>query len=201
MSSHQEGERALTTTVLVRMGDEELIEAAATSIDLDSPDFELQPVDSRSNNRAAIVPLSSVKNVVLDRRVADGEFKTGGHLYSHVQKVVIRFWDGEVVKGLVRHMPKRRRYGIEVELLNTARETIEVLAIPYTAIKGIFFVKSWDGRGGEFVRETGHWKERAGDTPLVDLLGEIRSLDQMRAQGALSDDEFVKRRRFVLDRI
>ena len=46
-----------------------------------------------------------------------------------------------------------------------------------------------------------YWKVRAGDTPLVELLGEIRSLDQMRSQGALSDDEFAKRRRFVLDRI
>ncbi len=184
----------------MRMRDEELIEGSVAAIDLDRPDFELTPA-GLGNNRTVLIPLSAVKSIVLERRSPDGEYFTGGHLYSHVQKAVIHFWDGETMKGFMRHAPKRCGHGIQVELLNVARETIEALAIPHTAIKGVFYVKTWDSRAGEFVRETGHWGPHNGETPLVDLLGEIRTLDQLRADGSLSADEFVRRRRFVLDRI
>jgi hypothetical protein len=201
VSTDQEGERALPRPVLVRLRDDELLEGVARSIDLDQPDLELEVSDAGSNNRSVFLPLSSVKLVQLDRHVADGEFKVAGHLYQHVQKAVLRFWDGDVRKGYLRRAPRRCAHAIEVELLSTDRESIEVLAIPYSAIKGVFLVKAWDSRAGEFVRETGHWRFRDGDTPLVDLLGEIRNLDHLREQGSLSDEEFVQRRRYVLDRI
>ncbi len=201
MNTHQVRERDEIKTVLVRMADDELIEGVISALDLDQPDFELTARDEGSNNRQMLVPLAAVKSILIERRYADGEFSGAGHLHGQPQKVVVRFWDGEVMKGLVRHAPKRCRYGLQIEILNTARDMVEVLAIPHSAIKGLFFVKSWDSRAGEYVRETGHWELHRGETPLVDLLGEIRSLGKLRADGTLSDDEFVRRRRFVLDRI
>jgi hypothetical protein len=200
VSTEQEGEETLPKAVVVRMRDDELIEGAAV-VDLDRPDLELQLADARSNNRTAIIPFASVKHVVLDRHASDGEFKVAGHLYAHVQKAVLRFWDGTVLKGYLRRAPRRHSHALEVELLSVGRDSIQVLAIPYNALKGVFVVKAWDSRAGEFVRETGHWRMREGDTPLVDLLGEIRNLDHLREQGSMSEEEFVKRRRFVLDRI
>ncbi|HKR99447.1 MAG TPA: hypothetical protein VJU79_08025 [Candidatus Dormibacteraeota bacterium] len=200
MSTQQEGDKTLSRTVVVRMRDDELIEGVA-EVDLDRPDLELQLADPRSNNKTVIIPFASVKHVVLDRHASDGEFKVAGHLYAHVQKAVLRFWDGAVLKGYLRRMPRRHGHAIEIELLSIGRDSVQVLAIPYSALKGVFVVKAWDSRAGEFVRETGHWRLRDGDTPLVDLLGEIRSLDHLREKGSLSQEEFVKRRRFVLDRI
>jgi len=200
VSTDQEGEAPLTTSVLLRMRDGELIEGTA-HVDLDRPDVELEVSDARSNNRTAIIPLTSVRNIRLERHQADGEFKVAGHLYQHVQKVVVRFWDDDVIKGYLRRPPRRHMHAMDVEILSIDRSSIEVLAIPYSSLKGVFFVKAWDSRAGEFVRETAHWRLRDGDTPLVDLLGEIRNLDQLREKGSLSQEEFVKRRRLVLDRI
>jgi hypothetical protein len=187
--------------VLVRMRDDELIEGLLSGFDLDRPDFELSVSDESSNNRRVLVPFASVQCIVLRRRIADGEFRHAGHLHGFVQKVAIHFWDGQVIKGFIRQPPARRRYGLEVEVHDRGRETVELLAIPHGALKGLFYVKSWDGRAGEFVRETGHWELRRKETPLVDLLGEIRTLDRLRHNGSLSNDEFARRRRYVLDRM
>jgi hypothetical protein len=200
VSTHHATGREITT-VLVRMRDDELIEGVLTAFDLDQPDFELTPTDPGSNDREVLIPFESVKSIVLQRRRADGDFSSNGHVRSAVHKVVIRFWDGEIRKGFIHRAPIRCHHGVQIELLNVPRDTIEVLAIPHSAVKGVFYVKSWDGRAGEFVRETGNWKLHQGDTSLLDLLGEIRSLDRLRGDGRLSDEEFERKRRFVLDRI
>jgi hypothetical protein len=191
----------MSKPVLVRMRDDEILEGKLESFDLDQPDFQLALADESSNNREVLVPFTAVKSVVLDRRVADGEFSSNGRLRPSVRKVVVRFWDGEVIKGFIHRALVRCRHALQIELLNLQRDTIEVLAIPHSAIKGVFYVKAWDGRAGEFVRETGRWALHHGETPLVDLLGEIRSLRRLRADGRLSDEEFAHRRRLVLDRI
>jgi hypothetical protein len=183
------------------MRDDELLDGVLRDFDLDRPDFTLTVSDASSNNREALIPFSSVKSIVLRRRVSDGEFRTSGNLHSFVQKVVVRFWDGDVLKGFIRHEPSRFRHGLEIEVHDRNRDVVELLAVPHSAIKGIFYVKTWDGRPAEFVRETGHWERRRDDTPLVDLLGEIRGLHKLRTDGRLSEGEFVRRRRYVLDRI
>jgi hypothetical protein len=201
VNTHQGRERELNEPVLVRMRDGELIEGLLSEFDLDQPDFELSVTDEASNNRRVLIPFTSVKSILLRRRVSDGDFRSAGHLHGFVQKVAIHFWDGDVVKGFIRYAPSRLRYGLEVEVHNRNFDIVEVLAIPHSAVKGVFYLKSWDGRAGEFDRETGHWEPRHHETPLVDLLGEIRSLDRLRSDGRLSDDEFVRRRRYVLDSI
>lgn len=200
VSTQDARERGVSKSVLVRMRDDELIEGEVAALDLDRPDFELIPAGA-TNNTTVVVPFSSVHSILLERRKPDGDFFSGGHLFTHVQKAVVHFWDGEHLRGFVRRAPKRGQFGVEIELLNTRRETIEIHAVPHAAIKGVFFVKSWDSRPGEYERETGHWAPHHGEAPLVELLGEIRTLDHLRADGSLSDDEFARRRRFVLDRI
>ena len=86
-------------------------------------------------------------------------------------------------------------------LVSRALDEIEVVGIPYTSVKAVYYVKTWDSRGAEFVRETGRWTLGRADTPLLDLLGEIRGLNQLRSRGHLTDVEFDKRRREVLARI
>ena len=85
--------------------------------------------------------------------------------------------------------------------MSRALDEVEVFAIPYAAVKAIYFVKSWGARRAEFVRETGRWSLGRADTPLLDLLGEIRGLSSLRSQGDITDLEFERRRRDVLARI
>jgi len=189
-------ERVAGATVLVRFRDDEILEGTAPELDLDRPEFELTVVDPGTNNRSALVPLSSVKSVLLERREVHAEADT-----ARLQKVAIHFWDGEVLKGLLAEEPKRHVHGLTVPLVSRALDEIEVVGIPYTSVKAVYYVKTWDSRGAEFVRETGRWTLGRADTPLLDLLGEIRGLNQLRSRGHLTDVEFDKRRREVLARI
>jgi hypothetical protein len=182
--------------IIVRFKDDEIMEGTSSALDLDRPDFLLTVADPLSNNRQALVPIGSVKSLLLERRELADEPDT-----ARLRKVAIRFWDGEVLKGLVDDEPERRKYAMTLPLVSPALDEIEVFAIPYGAVKAIYFVKSWDARRAEFVRETGRWSLGRADTPLLDLLGEIRGLSVMRGQGDITDFEFERRRREVLEKI
>jgi len=189
-------ERVTKGKVLVRFRDDEIMEGMAPQFDLDRPEFSLSVFDPSTNNRSALVPLSSVKSVLLERRELQPELDSAG-----LQKVAIHFWDGEVLKGLLAEEPERHTHGMTLPLVSRSLDEVEVVGIPYTAVKAVYYVKSWDSRGAEFVRETGRWTLGRADTPLLDLLGEIHGLNRLRSDGHLTAVEFEKRRREVLARI
>ena len=203
MSTHHRGEEIKTRDVLIRLRDGEIIEGRIAELDLDNPDILVNERDAGTNNRSALVPLSSVKSVVLERRDFEAPPSGNGHGpgASGFRKVVIHFWDGEIVKGLIREDVERHAHGLSLSLISPALDEEEILAIPHSAIKALFFVKSWDSRAGEYFRETGQWKLHRVDTPLIDLLGEINSLTELRQRGELTTEEFQRRRRDVLERI
>ena len=182
--------------VVVRFKDDEIMEGYAPDLDLDRPDFLLTVADPTSNNRQAIIPIASVKSLLLERRELNAAPDA-----THLKKIAVRFWDSEVLKGLVDKEPGRRKFAMTMSLVSPALDEVEVFAIPYAAVKAIYFVKSWGARRAEFVRETGRWSLGRADTPLLDLLGEIRGLSSLRSQGDITDLEFERRRRDVLARI
>ena len=185
-----------TRRVVVRFKDDEILEGFTSGLDLDQPDFTVTLADPESNSRLAIVPVAAVKSVLLHRVELDAEPDL-----HRLKKVAIRFWDGEVLKGLLSSDPERHRYGITLPLVSPALDELEVFGIPYAAVKAIYFVKTWDRRRPEYVRETGRWSLGRADTPLLDLLSEIRGLSSLRSKGDISDAEFEQRRRQVLARI
>src|SRR5437879_7434635 len=138
--------------VLVRFADDEIIEGRAVAVDLDQPDFELDLADPGANSKRAIIPLPSVKSVTLERRVLEDLAPVDG-----MQKVALRFRDGEVVRGLLVDGPRRRRYGVTVELLSPGGDEVELLGIPYENLKAVFFLKSWDSRPLEYADVTHEW--------------------------------------------
>ena len=182
--------------VLVRFADDEVLEGRAIRVDLDQPDFELALADSSANSERALIPLPSVKSVTLERRTLDDIAPVAG-----LQKVALRFRDGEVLRGLVVDGPRRARYGLTVELLSPGGDEVELLGIPYENLKAVFFLKSWDSRPPEFADITRSWTGRRDDTPLLDLLTEIHRFGRLRDRGEISTDEFGRRRREILDRI
>ena len=196
MSARVAGGETTTRRIVVRFKDDEILEGFTPALDLDQPDFTVTVADAGDNNRLAIVPFAAVKSVLLDR--AELEEEQDLH---RLKKVAIRFWDGEVLKGLLDSDPERHRYGITLPLVSPALDEREVFGIPYAAVKAIYFVKSWDRRRPEYIRETGRWSLGRADTPLLDLLGEIRGLSTLRTRGDISDAEFEQRRRQVLARI
>lgn len=180
--------------VLVRFSDDEILEGRARGIDIDRPAFQLVVDEPGSNSRSALVPLTSVKRVSLTRAPLTPTGRT-------LQKVALRFRDGEVLKGLLVDGPHPGVYGVVVELADPAERESERLIIAYDNLKAVFYLSSWDSRPAEFVNVTGQWAGRRADTPLVDLLGEIRRLGRLRDRGYISAEEYERRRRAVLERI
>jgi hypothetical protein len=175
----------------VRFSDDEILEGDAVSLDLDQPDFELVVADPDANSRRALIPLPSVKCVTFDRRPVE---KSTLH---ELQKVALHFTDGEVITGLLGDNPRRGRYGVQLELVTRDGDEVELLGIPYDALKAVFYLRAWEGP--QFDPTDEGMDSLA--TPLVDLLGELRRLAEERDRGAIDEPEFVRRRREVLDRI
>lgn len=188
------GERRM----LVRFVDDEVASGSSSDLDLERAEFALRFDGSAENTRSAIVPLASVKRILLDRDAVPEALEE-----DRLRKVALHFWDGEVVTGLLRAVPERHRHGMTVELITPAGDCAEVYAVPYHALKAIFFLRSWDTRP---VRQNGddarhRLAQSRREAPLVELLSEIRGLRGMRHRGQISDVEYERRRSQVLERI
>jgi hypothetical protein len=183
--------------VLVCFDGDEVAEGHTGDLDLDRAEFMLR-IDDRSDGRAAIVPLASVKRIVVEHdRVAEPI------PHDVVRKVALHFWDGEVVTGLLREVPRRQRHGMVLELVSPQADRAEVLALPYHALKAVFFLRSWDTRQPRVHGRSSRARRTLPrhDAPLIDLLSEIRGLRGLRHRGQISDVEYERRRSQVLNRI
>lgn len=182
--------------VVVRFRDGEVLVGLTRVLDLDQPDFTLRLPDSAAGSRAAIVPVASVKNILLQRVELEADLDR-----SHMSAVAIHLWDGEVINGLLGSEPERRRYGMTLPLVSPALDEIEVLGIPYASVKAIHIATApaWSRR--QTIRETERWPVPVVNAPLLDLLGEMRRLKALRSEGGITDEDFARRRREVLARI
>lgn len=196
MTSQSNGAAVCERRVVVRFTDDEIAEGCTSDFDLDRPEFELRIDRPTVNARMAIIPLTSVKRVSIERVSLPPSTSD-----EELRKVALHCWDGDVLKGLMRELPCRKRYGMTVELISPSLEDAEVLAMPYSAIKAIFFLRTWDTRPPECLRQEGHWTLPRQEAPLIDLLSEIRGLRGLRHRGQISAVEYERRRGQVLRRI
>jgi hypothetical protein len=171
----------------VRFLDDEVLEGTADEINLDTPDFHLE-VAGEGNNARAVIPLPAVKKINFDSGPADEHAATADKM------VAVRFQDGEVMRGYLNGGLERRRYGMLVTLYSADKSTMQKVGIPYTSLKALFFLKTWDGRPIGYRQESG-----TIDAPLVQLLGDIREVTRMYRDGAITRGEFVAHRRRLLD--
>lgn len=187
---------AKSTTVTVRFLDDEILEGRVGPISLDKPELELDLRADASNNQSALVPLPSIKCITLKAGAPTTEEKA-----REGRKVAIRFIDGEVLKGYLDGELGHATHGITMRLMTVEKDRMETLAIPYTALKALFYLKTWDTRPPEFDGiEDRHLGKRLS-SPLVDLVSDIGQLDKLRKRGAISESEFQRKRRKILDNI
>ncbi|HET9848120.1 MAG TPA: SHOCT domain-containing protein [Candidatus Dormibacteraeota bacterium] len=184
------------TTVTVRFLDDEIMEGRVGAVTLNQPNIELDMPDETSNNERALVPLPSIKRITLQAGAPSAEER------AHPgRKVAIRFVDGEVLKGYLLGELRHATHGIILRLLSVQKDRLETLAIPYTGLKALFYLKTWDTRPPEFDgREDRHLSKRLS-SPLVDLISDIGQLDKLRKRGTITESEFERKRRKILDNI
>ncbi|HVH65872.1 MAG TPA: SHOCT domain-containing protein [Candidatus Acidoferrum sp.] len=184
------------TTVTVRFLDDEIMEGRVGAITLDQPNIELDMPDEASNNEHALIPLPSIKRITLDAAVTGPQQRT-----RPGRKVAIRFVDGEVLKGYLHGDLRHATHGIILRLVTVEKDRIETLAIPYTGLKALFYLKTWDTRPPEFDGQEDRHLSKRLSSPLVDLISDIGQLDKLRKRGAITESEFQRKRRKILDNI
>jgi Short C-terminal domain len=184
------------TTVTVRFLDDEIMQGSVGTVSLDQPNLELDLQDESSNNERALIPLPSIKRITLKAQIPGKEEQARAE-----RKVAIRFVDGEVLKGYLDGELKHATHGVVMHLMTVEKDRIETLAIPYTALKALFYLKSWDTRPPEYDgTEDRHLNKRLS-SPLVDLISDMGQLDKLRQRGAITESEFQRKRRKILDNI
>jgi hypothetical protein len=188
--------RGKGTSVTVRFLDDEIMEGRVENLTLQEPNIELQVPAGSSNNERALIPLPSIKRVTL--LVAPA---TPAEKERATRKVAIRFQDGEVLKGYLDGELQHATHGVTIRLLSVEKDRMETLAVPYTALKALFYVRSWDSRPPEFNGEADTYLGNRLSSPLVDLMSDIGQLEKLRKQGTISDSEFERKRRKILDNI
>jgi hypothetical protein len=182
--------------VIVRFLDDELLEGTAAEISLDEPHFVLSVPESASNNEQAVIPLPSVKRVTFASQTP-----SPADLASATRKVALRFQDGEVLKGYLDGELEHARYGVRLRLLSYEKDRIELLGIPYSSLKALFYLKTWDSRPPEFGGSADAYLGKRLESPLVDLLSDMKHLSQLKDKGAISETEFQRKRRKILDNL
>jgi hypothetical protein len=184
------------TTVTIRFLDDEIMEGLVRAISLDQPNIEMEMADRASNNERALIPLPSIKRITLKAGAP-----TAAEQGRAERKVAIRFQDGEVLKGYLDGELQHASHGVTMRLMAVEKDRIETLGIPYTALKALFYLKSWDARPPEFDGEEDRHLSKRLSSPLVDLISDMGQLDKLRKRGAISESEFQRKRRKILDNI
>ena len=183
-------------TVIIRFLDDEIIEGRVPRVTFDEPNLVLQVSDGSSNNERALIPLPAIKRVTLDATTP-----TPTEAGREMRKVAMRFQDGEVLKGYLDGELQHGVHGMTLRLMTVERDRIETLGVPYTALKALFYLKSWDSRPPEFNGDADTYLSRRLSSPLVDLMSDIGELEKLRKRGAISETEFQRKRRKILDQI
>jgi len=121
--------------------------------ELDTPVVETRVHNLGTNNRGAFVPLSSLKYVLLDSHAPSGAVDI-----ARYQRIAIHFVDHEVLRGYSDRQLRTSRYGVTLSLVSPDQSEVKDLAIPFTALKGIFYLKTWEG--GEPAMLESDWVPR-----------------------------------------
>lgn len=185
-----------SNTVTVRFLDDEIMEGRIDQRNLEEPNIVLELEHAATNNERALVPLPSIKRITFDAGTPSKQQQERA-----TRKVAIRFQDGEVLKGYLDGELEHATHGITIRLMTIEKDHVETLGIPYTALKALFYVKSWDSRPPEFDGEIDLRLSKRLSSPLVDLMSNIGELEKLRKRGTISESEFQRKRKRILDNI
>ena len=180
--------------VKVRFFDDETLEGTAQDLDLDEPDFilEIDDPSGLENSEMAWIPLSAVKMVEFPPDDAEVE--------GQGRKVAIRFLDGEVLRGHTAGEIKRHRYGVALSLHPEVTGPPRRLAVPFSSIKALFYVREFDGREAEDQGLPSEaYLARRTMAPLLDVLEEMDALSRLHRGGLLTDSEYESKRSQLLE--
>jgi hypothetical protein len=128
--------------VVVSFLDGEILYGELPRLHMDDPflDLDLHTLDG--NARQALVPVSAVRQIDLTGVTQPGP-ETDLKLLA---RVALHFIDGQVMRAHVVVPASLQRFGSVWDVIDAKSLEHKVTAIPYTALKGAFYVRRWDTR-------------------------------------------------------
>lgn len=169
--------------VVISFVDGEVLHAETPEItfDLAVLEAEFQGVDP--NGQRALFPVSAIRQLL----VGDPRDAPGHDVLEGWDRAAFHFIDGQVLRASISPDAHLGRHGGVWTIVEAGSDEVRTIAIPYTALKGVFHIRQWDSRP---------LGERAEDGRL-DQLARILAEREAGAAGAAA----MPQRRALLSRM
>ncbi len=128
--------------VVLSFLDGEVLYGELPLLHMDDPfvDLDLHTLDG--NARQALVPVSGLRQIDLIK-VAQPDDEVD---LKQLARVALHFIDGQVLRAHVVTPASLQRFGSVWDIIDAKSREHKICAIPYTALKGAFYVRRWDTR-------------------------------------------------------
>jgi len=128
--------------VVVSFLDGELLYGELPLLQMDDPfvDLDLHTLDG--NARQALIPVSGLRQIDLIKVAQPGSAVD----LHQLARVALHFIDGQVLRAHVVTPASLQRFGSVWDIIDAKSGEHKICAIPYTALKGAFYVRRWDTR-------------------------------------------------------
>ena len=161
---------AAVPLVIISFSDGEVLHAEVPPITFDLPVIEAELRGAEPNNRRAILPLTAITQIV----VGTPEPAPAPAVLEGWDRAAFHFIDGQVVRAWIAPDAQLGRHGGTWQVVEPDGTDLVTLAIPYSALKGVFEVRQWDSR------PFGERSVPAGIDPVTRVLAEReRHLEEM----------------------
>ena len=129
--------------IRIRFIDGEVMDGESDDVSSSRLGFAVRP--STGNNRLAWVPFSALKHCMFNptgqtARLTDPRAQAG------LPKLVLRFNDGEAMRGYKDEVFSHDGNCVNVMLWDEGTKGLRRFIVPYSALKAIFFVDEFDSR-------------------------------------------------------
>ena len=128
--------------VLISFLDGEVLHAATPELTFELPIIEAEMRGVDANIEQALFPLSAVRLLV----IGDSQAPPDETELATWDRAVFHFLDGQSLRVSIAPEAHLGRHGGIWHTVEPGSDELRVLAIPYTALKGIYRVRHWDSR-------------------------------------------------------
>ena len=130
--------------VVITFHDGEILYAETPEISFDLPVLEAEVRNVDSNSQRALIPLTAIRQIL----VGDVETAPSPETMDDWDRAAFHFIDGHVLRAWIAPDARLGRHGGVWRVVEPQSDELRTLAVPYTALKGVFQLRQWDSRSG-----------------------------------------------------
>jgi hypothetical protein len=166
--------------VVISFLDGEVLFAETPEITFELPVLEARVDNVDANSERALIPTTAIRQMM----VGDVEEAPDPATVESWDKAVFHFVDGQILHAHIEPEALLGRHGGVWRLVERGTDELRTLAVPYSALKGVFRVRVWDSRPASerAARE-------AGVSPHLDTVVRVLAEREMRSSGQFRHEE------------